>query len=79
MGLFIQRQERPNLIKDFLASKRAERQWRRNSFKMNRAMRKWHHSPEGRKRHRQLGRYLSLRRPMLGQGLFYLRNRGEGS
>ena len=76
MALFIKRQERPSLIKDFLASKRAERQWSRHRFKMLKGVRNWHESTQGKLCHRQLGRYLALRQParMPKQGLFIPRD-----
>lgn len=69
MGLFIKKQDRSKLVGSFLQSKRAERT-SKNSLLDAWASKRWHHSPEGRKRHRQLGRYLALRRPVPQSGLF---------
>ena len=74
MGLFIQKQERPSLIKDFLSSKRAERQWRRNRFRMKTAVNDFHKSMQGRRQHRRIGRFLATREQgSLKSGLFYPR------
>jgi hypothetical protein len=49
------------LLKDFRRSQAAKRAWTTNKLDYTFGLRKWHHSLEGRRFHRNLGRFLSSR------------------
>jgi hypothetical protein len=69
--LFIQRRQKiGSMFKNFRKSKTAEREWNRHRFKMLQAVRDYHKSAEGKKHHRQLGRWLATRSFIPKAGLF---------
>lgn len=60
--LFIKRREKVGtLYKNFRKSRSAQLSWQRDRFKRQMASKRFAHSPEGRRLHRQLGRFLSTR------------------
>lgn len=67
------RQKMGSMFKSFAKSKATEREWSRHRFKMVKAVRDYHKSAEGKKFHRQLGRWLATRNIMPKQGLFIKR------
>lgn len=55
------RRGRVKKMVDFRKSQNAKANWRKNRFKMMRSIKKWHKSTEGKRFHRQLGRFLATR------------------
>lgn len=62
VGTFIKRGDfRVSFLKDFSKSQQQKREWQKSSSKFMFALKKFHHSPEGRRMHRKLGRYNATR------------------
>jgi hypothetical protein len=78
-NLFIKRRSlHVNMLKDFNKSRRTSAQWTVHKNRFLSGMRKWHNSIEGRKFHRQLGRYNATRMYVPKDGLLSTRESIQG-
>lgn len=57
------------MLKDFRKSQQTKHNWRTNKNSMLKGIKKWHSDPEGKKFHRQLGRFLATRPDAQGRRL----------
>jgi virulence-associated protein VapD len=70
--LFVKRRHlMGSLFKDFNRANAAKRNWNTNRFNLMTGIRRYHHSTEGKKFHRQLGRFITTHMFVNKEGSLY--------